>query len=206
MRKAIALSTVTLAVREYADAADPSLTHIDIAQTLTGGIAATPEARVLDWTLRPHKDGIFGDLVGRSRFVGVGKLKAEGGWDEVEWLGEGWEEGEGKEHVQSWVKNEASEWTANQVKLWQLVVTLCVARTLTGLGLGVPGRGGEAVLLSQAGGEEGRQDREGLSGVRLHREGGMMATSDSGVSRSGKRVRYTDRAYELYRRDVRETS
>ena len=164
VRKTIALATITLAIRQYPDAADPSVMHIDIAQTLTGGIGATPEARVLDWTLRPHHDGIFGDLKGKSRFVGVGKLKEEGGWDDVEWLSEGWEGG-GERLVQSWVANEGSGWTANQVRYWRPLAEQGGGEKLMMLDLGIPGGGGDAVLLPQGGGEEGRHDREGLLGV-----------------------------------------
>lgn len=64
MRKAIALATVYLAVKEYVD--DDGQTHIDIEQTATGGIKGTSEKRTLNWKVPEgnHKDGIFGEVEG----------------------------------------------------------------------------------------------------------------------------------------------
>ena len=123
-RKAIALATVTLAVTQYADAKDKNLIHIDIKQTVTGGIAATPEFRTLDWTLRPHSDRIFGELEGKSRFVALAKLRDEGEWDDLDFLGEGWEASPGGAFVQSWVENKEYGWTANQVSAETVVADL----------------------------------------------------------------------------------
>jgi len=72
----------------------------------------------LDWDERPHKDGIFGEVKGRSRWVDLEAFKSEGGKGE-EFLKTGWlEEGEGKEKgraVQSWVESVGGGWTAEQV-------------------------------------------------------------------------------------------
>jgi hypothetical protein len=44
----IAIATITLDIKHYKD--DEGVEHIDIEQTLTGGITASPEYRTLDWT------------------------------------------------------------------------------------------------------------------------------------------------------------
>ncbi|KAF8640776.1 hypothetical protein AX17_000426 [Amanita inopinata Kibby_2008] len=64
-RKAISIATVTLAIKHYKD--DDGIEHIDIDQTLTGGIPGTTEIRVLTWTERPHEDHLFGAVIGKSR-------------------------------------------------------------------------------------------------------------------------------------------
>lgn len=109
-RKIIRMSTITLTINEYID--DRKHTHIDIAQTVTGGISGTTEKRTLDWQLRTHKDGIFGECKGRSRWIKVEDLE-EG--PDKEWLSKGWLDEDGGDHVQSWVENEVNGWTAEQV-------------------------------------------------------------------------------------------
>lgn len=64
-RKGISYATITLDIKQYADA--DNVTHIDIEQTLTGGIKGTSEKRIADWNAREHKDHIFGTVVGKSR-------------------------------------------------------------------------------------------------------------------------------------------
>ncbi|KAL6715773.1 hypothetical protein ACLMJK_006734 [Lecanora helva] len=95
-----------------------SITHIDIKQTATGGISGTTENRTLDWTYRDHKDGIFGAVRGRSRWVKLSELG-----DEKEWLREGWEGAgeEGAEFVQSWVESVGGGWTADQIWGFEVV-------------------------------------------------------------------------------------
>ncbi|GAE00074.1 conserved hypothetical protein [Paecilomyces variotii No. 5] len=68
-RKALSYATVTLSVTQYRDSENKSLAHIDIDQTLTGGIKGTTETRITDWTEREHKDHIFGAVVGQTRLV-----------------------------------------------------------------------------------------------------------------------------------------
>ena len=111
-RTAIGLATVTLSVTQYERDGD---VHVDIGQTVTGGINATSEFRTLDWTMRPHQDSVFGSLEGKSRFVKLADLGPAEGAEEREWLAEGWEEDKEALMVQSWVKNESMGWTANQV-------------------------------------------------------------------------------------------
>jgi hypothetical protein len=57
-RNVIALSTITLSVKHYKD--DGGVEHIDIDQTVTGGIPGTSEDRILDWVERHKEDGLFG--------------------------------------------------------------------------------------------------------------------------------------------------
>lgn len=107
-RKAIALATITLAIKHYKD--DDGVEHIDIDQTLTGGIKGTTEERALDWTDRPHSDHIFGNVVGKSRRVKLEELKDE------KWLTEGWEESVKETGaIESFVLCEKGGWSAHQV-------------------------------------------------------------------------------------------
>jgi len=113
MRKAIALSTVYLSVKQYVD--ENGHTHIDIEQTATGGIKGTTENRELDWVEREHEDHIFGSLKGKSRWLTLD------GVDDP-WSKEGWLEGDeeasgpaGEKHIESFVKNEGKGWTGDQI-------------------------------------------------------------------------------------------
>ena len=110
-RKAIGFASVTQHIKHYTDSA--SKPHIDIQQIVIGGIEASPENRTLDWTERTHSDRIFGELVGRSRYIKPADLpEAEAGGDK-DWLAEGWDE-EG-EKVESFVENKEAGWTALQI-------------------------------------------------------------------------------------------
>ena len=57
-RNVIGLSTITLFVKHYKDT--EGIEHIDIDQTVTGGIPGTSENRILDWVERHKEDGLFG--------------------------------------------------------------------------------------------------------------------------------------------------
>ena len=109
LRKAISFATVTLTVKQYVD--KDGLTHIDIQQVATGGISGTTENRTLDWTWRDHKDGIFGQVKGKSRWVKLEDV------DDDEFLKTGYDDMEG-EHIQSYVENDENGWTADQVSSW----------------------------------------------------------------------------------------
>jgi len=69
VRKAISMATVTLDISQTVDAEDGKV-HVDITQTLTGGLQGTSEHRVLDWQTRLHSDHIFGNLEGKSHLIG----------------------------------------------------------------------------------------------------------------------------------------
>lgn len=66
-RKGITLATLTLHVTQYKDS--DNVPHVDVDQTITGGIKGTSERRTSDWQGREHKDHIFGTVIGRSRFL-----------------------------------------------------------------------------------------------------------------------------------------
>lgn len=68
-RKIIRSSTITLFVKHYKD--DEGVEHIDIEQTITGGLKGPPEYRTLNWTLHKLDHNLFGPIIGRSRRVPV---------------------------------------------------------------------------------------------------------------------------------------
>lgn len=105
MRKAIALSTITLSIKQYVD--DGGVTHIDIEQTATGGIKTT-ELRTLDWQVRDHEDRVFGKVDAQARWVKLADV------DDDAFLKTGWDDLEG-EHVQGYVTSKTNGWTADQV-------------------------------------------------------------------------------------------
>ncbi|KAF2836312.1 hypothetical protein M501DRAFT_1019107 [Patellaria atrata CBS 101060] len=111
LRKAISLADVTLTISHYLD--NTQTPHIDIQQTLTGGLKGSPENRVLDWQWRPHSDIIFGELRGKSRYLEPTSLCLED--PEEKFLREGWEEGEKVEVMESYVENEVGGWVARQM-------------------------------------------------------------------------------------------
>lgn len=70
LRKAIGLAKATITISEYTEidsVTSKPIVHLDIAQTLTGGLAGTTEKRILSWTENKHEDYIFGRVVGQSR-------------------------------------------------------------------------------------------------------------------------------------------
>ena len=113
-RSAISLATVTQHIKHFpAPDSSPGVYKIDIEQTVTGGFKASPEYRTTDWTERTHNDRIFGELVGRSRYVKPEDIEDAMVGGDKDWFAEGWDE-EG-EKVQSWVENREAGWTACQV-------------------------------------------------------------------------------------------
>lgn len=82
-RRAISMFTLTLVVKHYTD--DAGVEHIDIAQTLSGGIPGTDEDRILDWEERIESDDIFGAVVAQSKRVKLEEV-------EDEFLNSGWTE------------------------------------------------------------------------------------------------------------------
>ncbi|KAG2154688.1 hypothetical protein DEU56DRAFT_375318 [Suillus clintonianus] len=82
-RRAISMFTLTLAVKHYADEAGTE--HIDIQQTLSGGIPGTDEDRTLDWEERGESDDVFGAVIGKSKRVKLEEVEDEflkSGWTE----------------------------------------------------------------------------------------------------------------------------
>jgi len=72
-RQIIANSTITLHVKHYKD--EQQIEHIDIDQTISGGIPGTSEKRTLDWVDRHKEDGLFGFVVSKSRRLAVADIK-----------------------------------------------------------------------------------------------------------------------------------
>lgn len=66
--------------------------HNDIDQYVTDGINVGPENRTLDWVEHGKKDNIFGDVKGKNRFVRVAKLREGEGFEDADWLSEGWDD------------------------------------------------------------------------------------------------------------------
>ncbi|KAI1629109.1 hypothetical protein EDD37DRAFT_616076 [Exophiala viscosa] len=120
-RKAIALATVVLTIREYFKDA---LWHIDIT-SVASGLSTTQEDRTLDWQDRDHEDKIFGKCRGKSRLFKKGEYQMEGPGspeDAVFLQADKLKDGKtdsrfvDEEHVQSIVKQVGGgDWTAEQV-------------------------------------------------------------------------------------------
>ncbi|KAG2154693.1 hypothetical protein DEU56DRAFT_375555 [Suillus clintonianus] len=82
-RRAISMFTLTLVVKHYGDEA--GIEHIDIQQTLSGGISGTDENRILDWEERSESDDVFGAVIGQSKRVKPEEVEDEflkSGWTE----------------------------------------------------------------------------------------------------------------------------
>ncbi len=110
-RKAISLGTVTLDIKHYKD--DDGVEHIDIDQTITGGIPGTREERTLWWKERENEDSLFGSVIGKSRRVKADEL-------DVPFLKEGWtEDTYERDLVQAYAESNTPKsglvWIANQV-------------------------------------------------------------------------------------------
>ncbi len=126
-RKLLGMATLTLDVKQWegppsppSEAAGPA-THIEIAQTLTGGLKGTTENRCLDWVFREHEDYMFGRVEGRSRWIAVADV------DDA-FLAAGWEEGDaeragpnGETHLLSHVESRDNTWIARQIWGFQIV-------------------------------------------------------------------------------------
>ncbi|KAI0756596.1 hypothetical protein C8Q80DRAFT_1091240 [Daedaleopsis nitida] len=79
-RKAIGMATLYLAIKHFTE---DGIEHVDIEQTITGGIKGTNEHRILDWTERTHEDHVFGPVFSKSRRVSLDEV-------EKEWLKKDW--------------------------------------------------------------------------------------------------------------------
>jgi len=81
-RRAISMFTLTLSVKHYTDEGGE---HIDVEQTLSGGIKGSNEDRILDWEERGDIDDVFGAVIGKSKKVKVEEVEDEflkSGWTE----------------------------------------------------------------------------------------------------------------------------
>ena len=109
-RLAIKFGTVTLSVKHFKD--ENAVEHIDIDQTITGGIPGTRETRTLIWKEQEKNDHVFGYYIGKSRRVSVDQL-------DVAFLKEGWtadtiEHGVVQSYVESDTAKSGTSWIANQ--------------------------------------------------------------------------------------------
>lgn len=67
--------SLTLAIKHTTD--EVGIEHIDIDQTLSGGISGDSENRTLDWDERDEYDDIFGYVTGKSRRIPVEEITDE---------------------------------------------------------------------------------------------------------------------------------
>ncbi|KAG6381055.1 hypothetical protein JVT61DRAFT_5451 [Boletus reticuloceps] len=74
-RRAISMFTLTLRVKHHTG--DDGVEHIDIDQTLSGGITGTSENRALDWHERDEYDDVFGHVTEKSRRIPVEEITDE---------------------------------------------------------------------------------------------------------------------------------
>jgi hypothetical protein len=66
MRKAISLADITICIKQHGSGSDAVVVLENIANF---GLRGTTEIRTLDWVSASHKDPIWGQVSGRSRFV-----------------------------------------------------------------------------------------------------------------------------------------
>ncbi|CCX30157.1 hypothetical protein FPQ18DRAFT_315313 [Pyronema domesticum] len=112
-RTAIGLATITLDIKHFKD--KEGVEHIDIQQTMTGGIKGTEEKRTLDSVERGHKDHIFGNVVGKTKRCKVEEV-------EDEYLKTGWETAMVEEGViDSYVVNKEVDWVAHQIWGFEII-------------------------------------------------------------------------------------
>ncbi|KAJ6621592.1 hypothetical protein B0H10DRAFT_2214970 [Mycena sp. CBHHK59/15] len=109
-RKAIAIGTVTLYIKHYKDG--QAIEHVDIDQTITGGIPGTREERTLSWTERSTDDSLFGAVVGKSRRVNASELEEE--FLKKNWTADTLEHGVIESYVYSDTPKSGTTWIADQ--------------------------------------------------------------------------------------------
>lgn len=110
MRRLIASTTLTLYVKHYKDDEGE---HIDIEQIGTGGFKGNYEQRILDWSDRATSDRVFGDVVGRSRRVGINDVGNE--WQKEGWLADTLEHGGIESYTFSDTPKSGTTWVADQI-------------------------------------------------------------------------------------------
>ncbi|KAH9486607.1 hypothetical protein JR316_0000672 [Psilocybe cubensis] len=109
-RKAISIGTITLAIKHYKD--EDGVEHIDIDQTLTGGIPGTRETRTLWWKERQNEDHLFGAVIGKSRRVKAEELDIP--FLQGPWTADTLEHGLIQSYVESDTPKSGTTWIANQ--------------------------------------------------------------------------------------------
>ena len=81
LRKIIKLATITHRIKHYKDAEGAE--RIDVELTVTGGISAPPEHRILNWTQYNMDHNIFGAVAFRNRRIPIAEVADEylkSGW------------------------------------------------------------------------------------------------------------------------------
>lgn len=106
------MGTVTLVIKHYKE--DTGIEHIDIDQTLTGGIPGTREERTLIWKERQNEDHLFGHVIGKSRRVGVNELEDD--FLKNNWTADTIEHRVVQSYVESDTPKSGTSWIANQVR------------------------------------------------------------------------------------------
>ncbi|KAF9527810.1 hypothetical protein CPB83DRAFT_855656 [Crepidotus variabilis] len=109
-RKIIGASSITLHIKHYKD--DAGVEHIDIDQTLTGGISGTREERTLWWKEHEHEDHIFGSVLGKSRRVKADELDEP--FLKTGWTADTLEHGLVQAYAESNTAKSNTTWIANQ--------------------------------------------------------------------------------------------
>jgi len=111
-RQAIKYATITLYVKHYRD--DAGFEHIDIDQTITGGIPGTREERLLDWTERHRVDDLFGAVAGKSRRVSPADLDQVAVFLKTGWTEDTFQHGLVQSYVESDTPKSGTTWIGDQ--------------------------------------------------------------------------------------------
>lgn len=114
-RQAIVMATLYLSVEH--SKGDDGVEHIDIEQTLTGGIKGTNEHRILDWTEREHEDYVFGSVLSKSQRVALDDVEQE--WLRKDWLDDSFDDGKTIYTVaESNTEKSGRSWKGEQVSVF----------------------------------------------------------------------------------------
>jgi len=110
-RKIIKSATITLHIKHYKS--DQGVEHIDIEQTLTGGLTASPEDRTLDWTLRKVDNSLFGAAIAKSRRIPVAEITDE--YLKQGWLPDVSRDGAIEAYAESDKEKNSHTWKSNMI-------------------------------------------------------------------------------------------
>lgn len=110
-RTIIKSTTVTLFVKHYKDGEGTE--HIDIRQTITGGISGPPDHRTLDWTFHKGDHGVFGAIITKTRRTPVAEVIDE-------YLNSGWlpdvsRDGAIQSHAEADQEKNSRRWKSDMV-------------------------------------------------------------------------------------------
>ncbi|KDR69577.1 hypothetical protein GALMADRAFT_255791 [Galerina marginata CBS 339.88] len=109
-RKAVGLGTVTLSIKHYKN--EDGVEHIDIDQTLTGGIQGASELRTLQWKGQEDEHPLFGAVIGKSRRVKAEELDIA--FLQSDWTADTLEHGLIQAYIESNTVKSRTTWIANQ--------------------------------------------------------------------------------------------